>query len=115
MTLALRDGILALTTSNCKIVVRKVSVGMDFDSIASKVIALIAEAQKLSPDQISLDSFFEELGIDSLGAITLVADLEDEFDIAIPNEEVLEIRTIRQVVESLNKVLSEEPSIKVVS
>ena len=73
--------------------------------IFQKVRELIAANNHIPEESITLDSSFEDLGMDSLDGITLVNDLETAFDISIPNEEVLKIKTIRQVVESLEKIL----------
>lgn len=78
------------------------------DMIAERVIKTIAEAQHIPPETISIDSTFDDLKIDSLSAMSIVFELENEFDISIPNEEVLMIRNVRQVVESLRKILPEE-------
>lgn len=74
-------------------------------SLAQDVIALIAESQYLDPASISTDSTFEELGIDSLGGLAIVADLEKAYQIAIPNEQALLIRDIRGTIECLQRLL----------
>ena len=79
-----------------------------FEQLTQRVIAIIATNQNIPPEQISLESSFEELGIDSLAALSIIADLENEFNISIPNEEALLISNVRQVVENLQKVLSQD-------
>lgn len=75
------------------------------DPLLRDVIALIAETQLLDPKSITVDSTFEELGIDSLGGLSIVADLEKSYHIAIPNEQALVIRDIRGTVECLQRLL----------
>ncbi len=75
------------------------------ESLVHDVIALIAESQLLDPKSITVDSTFEELGIDSLGGLSIVADLEKKYHIAIPNEQALVIRDIRGTVECLQRLL----------
>jgi acyl carrier protein len=79
-----------------------------FEQLTQRVIAIIATNQNIPPEQISLESSFKELDIDSLAALSIIADLEDEFNISIPNEEALLISNVRQVVENLQKVLSQD-------
>jgi acyl carrier protein len=79
-----------------------------FEQLTQRVIAIIATNQNIPPEQISLESSFEELDIDSLAALSIIADLENEFNISIPNEEALLISNVRQVVENLQKVLSQD-------
>ncbi len=78
------------------------------DEFAQKVIAIIADTQRIPPEKISLESKFDELGLDSLDAVSIVFELELEFNISIPNDEALVISTVRQAVESLRKLLPKD-------
>lgn len=73
--------------------------------IFKKVQEEIAAAIGVSPEEIKLESTFEELGMDSLDALSVVNNLEEIFEVAIPNEEVLNIQTVKQAVDSLRKVV----------
>jgi acyl carrier protein len=75
--------------------------------VEQQVIAAIARAKRLSIGEIKLDSTFEELGVDSLDAIELLFELEDRYEIAIPDDEAKSFETVREVVESLNEALAE--------
>ncbi len=75
------------------------------DALAERVMEIIAESQHIPRERISPDSSFEELGMDSLGSLALVYELEEEFNISIPNEEAMMLRTVRQAIESLRKLL----------
>lgn len=75
-----------------------------------RLLALIAEAYNLPVESIPLDASFQELGIDSLGAMSIICDLENEFKIAVPNDEVLAMRTVRQAVESLQRLVPSDTS-----
>ncbi len=77
------------------------------DSLAERVMEIIAETQHIPRERISVDSSFEDLGMDSLGSLSLVYELEEEFNISIPNEEVMLMRTVRQAIESLKNLLPE--------
>ena len=76
------------------------------DIITEKVFALIAEYAGTSPDEINLDMSFEELGVDSLDGLTIMSDLEEEFDVSLPSEEVLGMTMVREAVESFQKHLA---------
>jgi acyl carrier protein len=75
------------------------------DEMIKRVIGCIAASQKLSPDRVSLDSSFEDLGIDSLDGVNILFALETEFNISIPDQGVLAMKNVREVVEALEKVL----------
>lgn len=53
-------------------------------SIQDKVIAIIAEQAVLEPNDVTLDSTLEDLGIDSLGVVESIFAIEETFDISIP-------------------------------
>lgn len=74
------------------------------ESIFQKVAELIAENRSISVDEIGLDSKFSELNIDSLTALSLIYDFEEEFNVSLPDEDVMKIKTVRDVVESLERL-----------
>ncbi len=80
------------------------------DDLGKRVIGCIAETQHLEPDKISIDSTFEELGIDSLDGINILFGLETEFDVSIPDEAAQSIRTVREMVEGVARLIAEKPS-----
>jgi len=75
------------------------------EELIQRVIAVIAAAQKLPPERVTLESTFEELGIDSLDGVNILFALENEFNINIPDDKVEGVRSVRQMVESLEKVV----------
>jgi acyl carrier protein len=75
--------------------------------VAAKVIAAIAKAKKIAPETIALDSKFEDLNIDSLDGLNLFFELEEQFDLSIPDERVRTLKTIGQVVEEIDRLLAE--------
>ncbi|MBD2128315.1 acyl carrier protein [Microcoleus sp. ZQ-A2] len=79
---------------------------MPSEQLIQKVISIIAENQYIPQEKISLKSEFEELGIDSLGALGIIGEIEDEFNIIIPNDKAFLIANVRQLVESLEEFLS---------
>jgi acyl carrier protein len=76
------------------------------DRIADQVITVVAAAQQIPRERVTLDSTLEELGVDSLSSLEIMAELENQFGISIPNSDALAIRTVRQAVESLERVLA---------
>ena len=77
------------------------------DEIFNKVVELIAANNHIPPETITMDSSFEDLAMDSLDGLTLINDLENEYNITLPNEEAVKIKTVRQAVESLNKFITQ--------
>ena len=67
-----------------------------------KIIADITEVpvEKLAPDA----DFFKDLGIDSLKAIEIVAAFEKKYRIIIPENDIPNIRNLRQVLKYTEKL-----------
>jgi acyl carrier protein len=80
-----------------------------FDT-ANRVIAVIAKAQHIPADSLTIDNTFEELKIDSLDGINIVFAIEEEFGIEIPDEEAKQIRTVRDVADGVDKLLAAKAS-----
>jgi len=70
-----------------------------------KVIEIIAREQHLDPGKVTLDSTFAELGIDSLDGVNILFALEEEFKLDIPDSVAQNMKSVRQVVDSLTRVL----------
>ncbi len=76
------------------------------DSLAQEVIALVASKRHLSPAQVTLDSSFAELGIDSLAGIDLLFDFEETFHLSIPDDVARNMRSVGQAVEAIRAARS---------
>lgn len=74
-----------------------------FDKVKDIIVnRLGVDAEKVTPEA----SFKDDLGADSLDIAELVMELEDEFDMEIPDEEAEKINTVGDAVkyiESLEK------------
>jgi acyl carrier protein len=68
-------------------------------SIRDKVIKIVCEQMGQSEDKVNEDtSFINDLGADSLDTVELVMELEDEFDLSIPDEEAEKIKTVGDAI-----------------
>jgi acyl carrier protein len=77
------------------------------NELTQSVIAVIAQTQRIPSEKVTLESTFEELGMDSLDAVNVIFALEEKFNINIPDEETRDIRNVRQIVEGVNKLLGD--------
>jgi acyl carrier protein len=76
------------------------------EELSRRVIETIAAAQRMPAEKITIDSSFQELGIDSLDGIQILFAVEKEFDIDIPDDAAQEIRTVRQMVDGIADLLA---------
>ncbi len=75
------------------------------NNVAEKVMEIITREQHLEPGVVKLDSSFTELGIDSLDAVNILFALEAEFKIDVPDAVAQNMKSVRQAVDSLTRVL----------
>jgi acyl carrier protein len=68
-------------------------------STLERVTDIVAEQLGVDKDKISAEtSFVNDLGADSLDTVELVMELEEEFDINIPDDAAEKIQTVGQAV-----------------
>ena len=67
-----------------------------------KIRQIIANQLDLDPAEIKMESnLIEDLHADSLDIVELVMDMEQEFDVEIPDEELLKVQTVGDIVRYL--------------
>ena len=76
------------------------------DELIERVRKVIATSKRIPEERVTIDSAFEELGIDSMDAVEILFALENEFDINIPDEEVKAVRNVRQMAEGVERLLA---------
>jgi len=74
------------------------------ESIEERVLAAILRSQDVDPGRVTPEATFEELGMNSLDAIALINDLEEQFGIAIPNEEAMGLSSVEEAVECIRRL-----------
>ena len=65
--------------------------------IYEKIAGIISDKMDIDVEEISMDSSFESLKIDSLDMVEIVMDIEEEFDVSI--EEAENLKTVSDLVE----------------
>ena len=78
--------------------------------ITGRVLRIIAKNQRKEVSQVTTESSFEELNIDSMDAVNIVFEIENEFNINVPDEEMKNIRSVRDIVDGVQKLVAEKLS-----
>ena len=76
---------------------------MTREQITKQVIAAIADVMGVPEDEIDPSSKFEDIGVDSLDAYEIVFQVEEVFDIDVPDELAQGIKSVEDVVNGLYK------------
>lgn len=70
-----------------------------------KIQTMLAEALNLPLEKVTADAkIVDDLGADSLDVVELLSQLEDEYGIIIPDEEVEKLVTVADVAAQLEKL-----------
>jgi acyl carrier protein len=74
--------------------------------VFEKVKKILSEQLEIEEDKITIDSdLVEDLKADSLDIVELIMDLEQEFDLEIPDEDLPKVNSVRDVVEYIENKL----------
>lgn len=73
-------------------------------STFERLSVILIKDYKLPPDRLTLDAPLESLGIDSLGTVELLWNIEDAFRIKLPSEPV-DLPTLGDVVRFIDELV----------
>jgi acyl carrier protein len=73
-------------------------------SIEQIVITVIARHKNLDPASITPGAELAALGITSLDAIAIAYEIEEDLGIEIPNEEIEDLQTVRDLITGLQRL-----------
>ena len=76
------------------------------EETAKKTVAVVAEFKEVPEEEINLETSIEAMELDSLDALNLVFELEEAFDIMIPDDKAFEMKTVGEMVEGIDKLLA---------
>lgn len=83
-------------------------------SIKDQVIAIIAEQAVLEPEDVTMDSTLESLGIDSLGLVESIFAIEEAFDITVPfnannpEDSDFDISSVESIIAGIERLKAEQ-------
>lgn len=73
-------------------------------SVEDRVIDIVCENLGVNKQQVSrTTSFQEDVGADSLDIVELVMELEEEFDINIPDDQADRIKTVGEAIDFIER------------
>ena len=75
---------------------------MEFEKLKN----VIVEVLSVDPDEITMDTAFDDLGADSLDLFQIIMGLEEAFDIEIPSEKAEQIKTVEEALEMIKNELN---------
>jgi acyl carrier protein len=61
------------------------------------VIEIVADIAELEIDEVAEDATLEDLGVDSLGGLRIVAAVEKKYRLVVDEQEIMKIRTMPDI------------------
>jgi acyl carrier protein len=75
------------------------------ESVEKKLRAIVCKVLKKKPEEVELTSRFrEDLGADSLDLIVILHEVEEEFDVAVPDQQVPKLTTIGDALRYVSEI-----------
>jgi acyl carrier protein len=75
-------------------------------AVLADVSRVVAEQLGMAADQIQESATLESLGCDSLDIVEISMNLEEQFDISIPDEFGEQVRTVGEVTDGVLRLLA---------
>jgi len=72
--------------------------------ILEKITDIIVDTAGCKPEDVTPEAELLALGVDSLKAITVLFELEEAFDIEIPNEVIPSIVTVNDIINKIKEI-----------
>ncbi len=83
--------------------------GFNVASVEERVIDIVCENLGVNKEQVTrTTSFIEDMGADSLDIVELVMELEEEFEITIPDEQAEKIKTVGEAIDYIDRELAKK-------
>ena len=78
-------------------------------SVEERVVELVSENLGVNKEQVTRKtSFIEDLGADSLDIVELIMELEEEFEINIPDEQAEKIKNVGEAIDYIEKEIAKK-------
>ena len=74
--------------------------------IEEAVIRAVAQQKRIDVSGITADSTLEALGISSLDSITIIYEIEEMFDVEVPNDNLDGLKTVQDIVYGVSELIA---------
>ncbi len=79
---------------------------VDTATLGKEIRAIIAEIIEVDPKEITLEArFVEDLGMDSMMALEILAAVEKKYKIQVPEEKLNRIKSLKEIIKLTEEYL----------
>lgn len=87
-------------------------MGATQEEIVAGIAEIVEEVTGIdAADVVSEKSFIDDLEIDSLSLVEIAVQLEDRYEVKIPDEDLSNLRTVGDAVAYVQKMEAEQPQL----
>ena len=76
------------------------------NEMVERVRNIVAKQLRVPIEKVTADSTFADLGVDSLDALNLIFNVEEEFDVSIDDKDAKSITSVAEMVNGVEKLLA---------
>jgi acyl carrier protein len=81
-------------------------------NINKKVLTILNEYSSLNNEEINVEMALESIGIDSLALVEIIFDIEETFDVSVPDEaelaaKAISLQTVNDVINLVDLLIKE--------
>jgi acyl carrier protein len=78
-------------------------------SVEERVIEIVSENLGVNKEQVTRSTgFIEDLGADSLDIVELIMELEEEFEITVPDEQAEKLKTVGEAIDYIQREIEKK-------
>ena len=82
---------------------------IDMKNLEKEIKSIIAEITEIEPEKITPEArFTEDLGMDSMMALEILASIEKRYKLKIPEENLMKITNLTNLIEITKRFLEEK-------
>lgn len=82
------------------------------EEIVAGIAEIVEEVTGIDAAEVVLEkSFVDDLDIDSLSLVEIAVQLEDKYEVKIPDEDLASLRTVGDAVAYVHKMEAEQPQL----
>lgn len=71
---------------------------MDINNLKRRIESIICQIASIDKESLASETDLSQLGIDSIGLITAICLIEDEYGIVLQTEDVFQIKTFDELI-----------------
>ncbi|MFE5286734.1 meromycolate extension acyl carrier protein AcpM [Nocardia sp. NPDC056611] len=82
------------------------------EEIVTGIAEIVEEVTGIDASEVTIEkSFVDDLEIDSLSQVEIAVQLEDRYDVKVPDEDLASLRTVGDAVAYVQKMEAEKPQL----